>query len=315
MTQDSLIEKLAFTADQDITDIHIQNTLIFRNKTDFTNTLIPPLQEPKTYAPLQNSNIISKILTTQSNDNFTLWHSEQLDPNKKTFIFFPGNGGHLGYSPTHGWGREYLGAEDAFLQTLKEANNQNYNVIAPNYVGYPGSTNETTSEAQIYKGLERTIDWALEQNLPPHTLHLAGVSLGTTMATYAANYLADTAQFQNQPKNQKTITLLLMNGILDAPKTGMFLLFGIPKHLPPSPKWHIQLNTGKMLQDLNTKIGQNGRIAFLRGAEDPATHISQIQAHRDAAKGMHFYAEDIPDMNHYLEPQKIFEIFNKMERQ
>lgn len=286
----------------------VQRALILSPEKDFAGNDLPPMKEPSEYG-LQG--VKSQILDTAAGDTFTTWQSETLEPGKKTLVLFPGNGGHLGYSPETGAGGMKLGeGTTAYIDILKEALEQGYQVIAANPVGFAGSSVAgNPTEENMYAGAEATIDYALQKGIASKDLHITGVSMGTALAAHAANHLAQQVSDMETPDGK--VNLTLASGLINV-REGLEEFALIP-NLVVAKVWD-NLDAGKELQALARRTGKQANVAFVRGAEDPATPENQKAAHQRTARGTNFRAEDIEGASHYVTPKDILRQFDELER-
>lgn len=263
----------------------VQRGLIYYTRKDFKGNPLPDMKEPGEYGI---SGVTSQTLTTASGDTFLTWRSEKFDADKPTLLFFAGNGGHLGYSPDIGLGGVELGhGHDAYIKQAMEAQKKGYQILFVQPVGFPGSNVESPTEQQMFESAEAAVDWLVkEQDVKPNNLHIAGLSMGTTLAAHAANHLSQQPEFLND--NNQHIHLLMVNGLID-------VIAGIEAFGPPflhhyaDLVQHDRLDTGNELREMATSgEGRRIHVDFIRGKEDKATPEGQIEAHKEAAEGLDF---------------------------
>jgi pimeloyl-ACP methyl ester carboxylesterase len=282
----------------------VQRSLIYKTNTDFSGNNLPPINAPADYGL---KGIVAEEWATNLGDKFLVWHSESLVPNKKTLVLFPGNAGHLGASPTFGAGNELLGGNgNSYIEILKEAIDQGYQVVAAHPVGY-GNSKVAPTQQKMFEGAEAVIDEINRRNIEPKDIHITGISMGTTLAAHAANHLASTQDFVSN--NQQQIYLNLVNGLIS-------LRAGLEEFAPAANAlvMHVwdNLDTSRELEDLAAKTQKRGNVTFLRGGDDPVTPKDQIEAHRRAARGMNFRSEEVPNTRHYVTPKDILRQFDEM---
>ncbi len=254
------------------------------------------IQPPETYGL---SNITSEQLKTAQGEEFTLWHSKDLDPDKKTLIIFPGNFGHLGESYKDA---AVTGADDYYISLIKKAEEAGYQIIAAEHVGFSGSNVDPT-EAGIYRGVERTVEWTLkERGILPNNILLFGISMGTTLAAHAANVVSKEDAFK--ASNSQKIRCVLANGTIDG---SVILKDVMGDYLGEKlyPDWQEKFDTGKELKEMaSTAEKQRICVHYLGSSQDKLTPKGQAEAHAKAAEGLVF-SQAIAAGKHYISPETI----------
>ncbi|KAI9865366.1 MAG: hypothetical protein M1813_002255 [Trichoglossum hirsutum] len=103
------------------------------------------------------------------------------DPESRLVVYFHGNAGHVG----QGW------RTDAY-RTISSGAADKIHVISVDYRGFGYSTGSPTEEGVIIDAVA-TINWALTiAKIPPERILLLGTSLGTAVATAAAEHFSKT---------------------------------------------------------------------------------------------------------------------------
>lgn len=279
----------------------VQRGLIYQPKTNIAGAPLPNLEEPAAYGL---RGIVSEELNTSAGHSLLSWHSETLEPGKKTLVFFPGNFGHLGASPARGPHGEDLGrgdATDAYTQFIQAAQSQGYQIMAANHVGYAGSNTDPT-QGGMYQGAESVIDALLARGIAPKDMHIVGISMGAPIAAHAAAHLSQSPQFKNDPA--QTIDLGLVNGLITI-KIGLREMLGSAAETLADYIWHETLDTGKELRDMAASGNASRiRVNYIRGDSDNLTPADQTAAHKDAARGLEFKSAELPGA-HYLDPVQV----------
>jgi hypothetical protein len=286
----------------------VQRKIIYSPNGDFEGNDLPAIQEPEAYGI---KNAVSEVLTTEKGHRFLTWHTTSMDPTHKTLVFFPGNGGHLGFSPAKGPAGEALwNGTDAYIKLFKQAQQQGFQVVFAQQVGFAGSNTQHPTEDNMYEGARRTIGWLLEKGFTPNTMKIAGVSMGTALAAHAANHLVHHSAFTDSP--QQHIQLTLASGLIDVQA-------GIKEAVPViAPITEIvlkdRLSTGKELEAM-ASTGQGNRIhvTFIRSKQDALTPASQSELHAKAANGLDFVAQEVDGM-HFPSPDLLLNSFKKSQR-
>ncbi len=217
----------------------------------------------------------------------------------------------MGQSPKTMPDGKVLGESDrAYIELIAQAQKQGYQVVAVNHVGYAGSSVENPTEEKMFAGAEATIDQLVALGFKPNNLHIAGLSMGTTLAAHAAHHLSQKQEFLGDPSQH--INLTMVNGLTSI-RTG--LEEAAPLINPFIFYVHDNMDTNSELKGLRDSF-QGGRInvAFVRGANDPSTPESQLKSHREAAAGLNFRKEQIDGASHYVDPTHILRQFDEMER-
>lgn len=285
----------------------VQREVVYKTTTDLEGKPLPPIKQPNEYGL---EGVISEKLETKSGDSFLAWRSNELQADKKTLVLFPSNGGHLGASPTKDFeGNELGGNGTAYVDIIKEAQQNGYQVVAVNHVGYAGSSIEgSPTQAKMYEGAEAVIDKLIGDGIKPKDLHITGVSMGTAIAAHAANHLSTKSVFKDDDKQK--INLTMVNGLVS-------VRAGLEDKFPILDKAVLKvwddLDSWKELQKLASNAGKLGNVAFVRGNEDPLTPENQVKAHHIASHGMNFRSETV-DAVHFVKPNDIIRQFAKMEK-
>lgn len=275
----------------------VQRGLTYNKDKDLDGNDVPGIEDPSKYG-LQDIKAVE--LATSQGETFLSWQSTDLKPGKQTLVFFPGNFGHLGHSP-----------DDTYINLIKEAQKQGYQIMAVNHVGFAGS-NAQPSQAAIFRGVEKTLEELQEKSIQPKDMYIVGLSMGTTLAAHAANQLAQMGVFQRDPKQH--IRALLVNGALNA---GVILDDTLPPIISDIAKrvWHEQLDTGKELQEMAALPPDKAKrihVTYLRGQEDGLTPQGQVEAHEAAAKGLDFVGKEVPG-THFTKPEIMLDALKQFD--
>lgn len=257
----------------------------FHPNDNFEGGAIPAINAPKDYGL---EGIAQLTIKTQKNEDFLLWKSRKLTPGKPTLVLFPGSVGHLG--DTH-MGKN-PGSEDtlAYVRLIKEAQKNGMQVVAVNHVGYANSTSAPSQEA-FHREAETTMDYLLGEGFKPNDIYTVGISLGTNIASHAAQHLSQKSAFKRDSKQH--INLLLSSGTISAPAA-------INDSIPILPKpylnhiLHQQFNTGQELRAMAANTDTTGRIHvhYVRATDDEHTPAYHENEHRQAAGGLDFSASE-----------------------
>src|SRR5262249_23747631 len=152
----------------------VQHALAYSADKDLEGNPVTPIGLPKAYGL---SDIVTETLRTRpENEEFLVWHSSHIQPGKKTLVLFPGNFGHLG-------------TYKAYASLIKQAKNKGYQILAVNHVGFAGSP-AGPSQAGFFREAEQTVNWLLGKGIEAKDMYITGISMGTTIAAHASNYLA-----------------------------------------------------------------------------------------------------------------------------
>lgn len=272
--------------------------MVYSPKTDLDGNPVGDIKTPEEYGL---TGIKPVMLSTREGEEFLTWQSEEIKPNRKTLLFFTGNYGHMGHSP-----------DNHYINLVKQAKEDGYQIIAVNHVGFAGSGASIT-EPGMKREAERVVELLVkEKGLKPNDISIAGLSMGTFVAAHAANHLAHLPEAAFERAGNQHIRCLLINGIRDvgvvlnkAPIIGQYA----------DMVWHDRLDAGKELRDMAALSGtapKRVHVTFLRGDNDKYTPESQMQAHEDAASGLNYTGKQTPG-EHFLPPEVVLASLKEMD--
>lgn len=249
----------------------VQRWVTYTPNSDLDGKAVPPIQPPEAYG-LEGVKAVT--LETAQGEDFLTWQSTELKPGKKTLVLFPGNFGHIG--------------QEQYVNYIKAAQRDGYQIMAVEHVGFAGSM-ATSTQAGMFRGVEKVLNELQAKGIQPKDMSLVGISMGTTLAAHAANYIADSNAFRNDDKQH--IRCLMVSGALNA---GVILddMFG-PISFVPKAVWHEQFDTGKELQTISPSVGKRVYVTYLRGKDDKWTPVDQVEAHRQAADHLEFAGKEV----------------------
>ncbi len=263
----------------------VQHGLTYRPKINDAGSAIEPIKEPLQYGL---ENLVTETLFTHDTEDFLIWRSEDFDRKKPTLMFYPGGIGHLG--DTH-MGEDPLENKYAYIDYIKRAQQEGWNIIACNHVGYADS-DATPNQHAIFRGVERSIEYALiEARLQPNDLRIFGISFGGPLACHAAKYLSTVfPSFKNDPTQH--IHFIAANSAIDIPSISHDLT-GIPEGYVRSI-WN-----GNEMYDAAAELRAMGSLpkqqrmrvhgAYLSGSNDELTNSRHADFHKEAGKNLGEY--------------------------
>jgi hypothetical protein len=275
-----------------------QAPILFSPQKNLVGHPIEPIRSPQEYAI---NHVREGTLKTSEDETFSVWQSTELKPGKPTLVLFPGSVGHLG--DTHMGTDPNAPEKEAYVKIIKEAQKAGMQVFAANLVGFTGS-NATPSEQSIYRGAEAAVDYLVSMGLKPKDLQLTGVSMGTMVASHAANHLSQMKAFKDDPEQH--INLVLSNGTISTVRAAVDVK-NAPETIASFITSKNRFDAAKELQALGGSTSDAAKrihISFLKGEDDTLTPHSHVALHREAAKGTDFVARLVPG-EHFVEPTHI----------